>query len=160
MQWQWLLQGLKPRWSQSVGDPPSLKAFWPCLFLKIKWWIFFSYPDTATLKSPWSSCFLDWKILHLLALHYTACLHHPHSEEKRKIQTHKIARMRVLTYKECPWKGTAYMFFLMPSQAPITTIHHSILQTQGLKCKNGHEVFRKIDHQNNNIWHLSRQERG
>lgn len=66
----------------------------------------------------------------------------------------------MLTEEECPRKGAAYMVFLMPSQAPITTNHHGILQTQRLKCKNVHEVFRKIDHQNNYIWHLSQQEQG
>lgn len=52
------------------------------------------------------------------------------------------------------------MGFLMPSQAPIATIHHGILQIQRLKSKNVHKVFRKIDHQNDNIWHLAQQEQG
>lgn len=162
MQWHQLLHGRQC--SQSVGHPPSLKAFWPCLFLKIKCGFlisFFLSRYSATLKAPQSSCFYGWKSFASpsSALH-TACLHHPRSEEEKKIQTYKIALIRVLTQEECPWKGTAYVFFLMPSQAPITTIHHGILQTQRLKCKNGHEVFRKIDHQNNNIWHLSQQEQG
>lgn len=63
----------------------------------------------------------------------------------------------VCTEKVCQHKGTAYMVFLMPSQPPITIIRHDILQIQKPKCKNAHEVFRTIDHQNNNIWHLSHQ---